>query len=202
MIAAETIKRLHDWGELVGYFLAVPIAIAGLIKWLYEIAANRKQRADELRWKQAQSAKELLDDIHNHELSKQAVHMMDWEDESAEYWIGDGEEKQKTAITYKEVLDALGKNAKNQRCGKKEAFIRDCFDWFFYRVDRIEHYIRRGLIQFEDVRDVFKVYARQVNARRDVFDGFLRFHEYELAHKFFRRYHAAVSDGDGSPPSK
>jgi hypothetical protein len=80
---------LKDYGQLLGYFVAVPVAEVGLFKAIYEIGANRKQRADELRWKQANAARELLDDIHNHELAKQAIHMLDWCDGGFEYKIND-----------------------------------------------------------------------------------------------------------------
>ena len=177
-------KALQDWGQLLGYFVAVPVGLDGLFQAIYEIGANRKQRADELRWKQAQAAKELLDDIHNHDLAKQAIHMLDWVDGSAEYKIRDG---LNVVINYPDVLSALAMN-QGEPCNESQQYIRDGFDWFFYRIDRIEHYIRRGLIQFEDVRDVFKVYAREVGYHEDVFEDFLKFHEYTLAQQFFARY--------------
>lgn len=84
-------------------------------------------------------------------------------------------------------MKALGLN-QGEPCDDSSRYIRDCFDWLFYRIDRIEHYIRRGLIEFEDVRGVFKVYARQVESREDVFNSFLRFHEYSMAREFFARF--------------
>lgn len=184
MISPEAMKTLKDWGQLLGYFIAVPAAVFGFAKAIYEISASRKQRAEELRWKQAQAARELLDDIHQHEFAKQAIHMMDWVDGSAEYKIRDN---LNVVIDYPAVLKALDLN-QGEACDDSSRYIRDCFDWLFYRIDRIEHYIRRGLIQFEDVRDVFKVYARQVESREDVFNSFLRFHEYSMAREFFARF--------------
>jgi hypothetical protein len=185
MISSQTMTTLKDWGQLLGYFVAIPVAIFGFAKAIYEISAGRRQRAEELRWKQAQAAKELLDDIHRHELASQAIHMMDWVDGSAEYNI---REHLNVVINYPTVLKALALN-QGEPCDEESAYIRDCFDWLFYRVDRIEHYIRRGLIQFGDVQDVFKPYAREVGGyHQDVFGEFLRFHEYNLARDFFARY--------------
>jgi len=90
-------------------------------------------------------------------------------------------------ISDTDVLRALTLNRGDQ-CAEWQAYIRDCFDWFFYRIDRIEHYIRRGLIQFEDVKDVFNVYARQIASHEQVFNDFLQLHEYNLARQFFARY--------------
>jgi hypothetical protein len=184
MISPQAISTLKDWGQLLGYFVAVPAAIVGFSKAIYEISANRKQRADELRWKQAQASKELLDDIHHDKLASQAIHMMDWIDGSAEYKI---REDLKVFINYQIVLNALALN-EGEHCNERDAYIRDCFDWLFYRVDRIEHYIRRGLIQFGDVQDVFKVYAREIDHHKSVFRSFLQFHEYHLARDFFARF--------------
>jgi hypothetical protein len=192
MISPQTITTLKDWGQLLGYFVAVPVAILGFAKAIYEISASREQRAEELRWKQAQAAKELLDDIHLHELASQAIHMMDWVDGSAEYKV---REDLSVVIDYSAVLNALALN-QGQPCDERCAYIRDCFDWLFYRVDRIEHYIRRGLIEFEDVRDIFKVYAREVAFHEDIFEDFLRFHEYSLAREFFARFRRLAQASD------
>ena len=93
----------------------------------------------------------------------------------------------KIVINYSDVLTTVSIN-QGKPCDEKPAYIRDCFDWLFYRIDRLEHYIRRCLIQFEDVRDVFKVYAREVESHEDVFNDFLRFHEYNMAREFFSRF--------------
>jgi len=184
MISPQHMTSLKDWGQLLGFFVAVPAAIVGFAKAIYEISASRKQRAEELRWKQAQAAKDLLDDIHHDKLASQAIHMMDWVDGSADYKIRDN---LSVIISYPVVLSALALN-QGEICNERDAYIRDCFDWLFYRVDRLEHYIRRGLIQFEDVQMVFKVYAREVGYHEDVFRSFFQFHEYDLAREFFARY--------------
>jgi hypothetical protein len=181
LISGEVMTFIKEWGKLV----ALVAAVVGLFKAIYEIQESRKQRAEELRWKRANAARELLDDIHHHELSASAVHMMDWCDGEADYQIVAGGARE--TISYSEVLEALKKNGKEAR-KPKEIYIRDCFDWFFYRIDRIEHYIRRGLIDFEDVKAVFRVYAQVTAKHRPVYDNFLAFHEYELAREFFRRY--------------
>lgn len=173
---------LKDWSQILSYLAAVVVASVGVPKAIVEVRANRKQRADELRWKQASAAKELLDDIHKDDFARQAVHMLDWCEGAAAYEVP---ALGKVRIAYAEVLRALAEDE-----GENSAYIRDCFDWFFYRVDRIEHYIRRGLISFEDVKDVFVVYARQIHLHARIYADFLRFHEYQLATAFFARYSA------------
>ena len=183
MIEPELVRSLKDWAQLLGLLIGVPVAAVGLFKALYEIRANREQRAAELLWKRVNTAKELLDDIHHHELAKSAVHMLDWRESQADYGLTSN---QIETISYSDVLSALGKQL--AECHAKDIYIRDCFDWFFYRVDRIEHYIRRKLIEFEDVESVFKVYAQHIARDAQIYHGFLDFHGYDLARQFFMRY--------------
>jgi hypothetical protein len=185
MISPQTVNDLKDWGQLLGYFVAVPVALLGIGKAIYEIQQGRKQRADELRWKRANVAKELLDDMHNDRLTKSAIHMLDWCDGQDDYEIQG--EKPPITISYSDVLAALTDNPPKQPIFWV-VYIRDCFDWFFYRVGRLEHYIRRGLIDFDDVRDVFKVYACEITKNSQIYDSFLAFHQYDLAREFFLRF--------------
>jgi hypothetical protein len=180
LISPQAMSNFKDWAEIVG----LAAGILGLFKVIFEIRESRQQRAEELRWKRANAAKELLDDIHNHDLAKNAVHMLDWCDGQADYELTPGK---KTVISYRDVLAALAKNGAEAH-DPKDVYIRDCFDWFFYRIDRIEHYINRGLIDFADVQPIFKIYAREFSKHLKIYDAFLAFHEYELARQFFLRF--------------
>ena len=181
----QTMTALKDWAQIVTTLVGIAAFLFTAFKAIVEVKANRGQRSEELQWKQAQAAKGLLDDIHHDEFARQAVHMMDWPDgEPQRYKLSDGSTAD---IGYSDVLAALRLN-KGEACDDRSRYIRDCFDWFFYRVDQIEHYIRRKLIQFDDVNVVFVSYARQVANHPEVFGGFLEFHEYDLARAFFARY--------------
>ena len=178
------INSIRDALQTVGLFVGLVVAVVGLRKALYEVRASRQQRVDELLWKRINTAKELLEDIHKHDLSKNAVRMLDLCGCRAEYEIGP---KSPVTISYPEVLAALQAN-QAQDLSAKEIYIRECFDWFFFRVDRIEHYIRRTLIDFDDVQAVFKIYAREFAKQQQVYDEFLDSRGYELAKDFFKRY--------------
>jgi hypothetical protein len=185
LISPQPLCEWKDWIQPLTFLGGFIVGAFGLFKAVSEMRESREQRAEELRWKRANAAKELLDDIHNHDLAKIAVHMMDWFERQAEYVLPSGKRE---TITYAEVLVALAKNHE-EPVQPQEVYIRDCFDWFFYRLDRIEHYIRRGLIDFEDVKAVFHVYARDIAKNKDTYDAFLVFHEYDLARAFLKRYH-------------
>jgi len=182
MLPPQDLARIKEWAQILGLFAV----IFGLLKAAYEIQQSRKQRETELLWKKINTAKELLNDIHTHDLAKQAVHMLDWCDGHANY---DVKPSSREVISYADVISVLRKNHVAPE-NDKEVFIRDCFDWFFYRVDRIEHYIRRKLIDFTDVESVFRSYAKLMAKDRETYEGFLVFHEYDLAKQFFERYKA------------
>jgi hypothetical protein len=180
MFTPQEIEGIKEWSKFIGLVAAV----ASLVTGAYQLWLGRKQRATELLWKQINTAKELLSDIHTHDLAKGAVHMLDWCHGSGEYEICPG---QRVTISYDQVLAALKKSGESSP-SKADEYIRDCFDWFFYRVDRIQHYINRELIDFQDVESVFRPYAKLIAHEHDTFYAFLDFHEYSLAKEFLENY--------------
>src|SRR5260370_38271371 len=175
-----------DLIELLVKIVAIGGGLGAVYKFIYEIRENREQPLGELKRKRANGAKELVDDIHKDEHAVRAVHMLDWctEKEGQEYEIAPG---QKVIITYDQVLQALGKN-KGESKDQKDGYIRDSFDWFFFRIDRIEHYIRRGFTAFEDVQVVFAVYTEEIGKHKPIYEDFFEFHKYRLAKYFFARF--------------
>jgi hypothetical protein len=165
----------------------VAVSVGGLIaafKAIYEVQQNRVQRAKELRWRRANVAKEILDEMFSHHLAQNAGLMLDWSERHREYEI---KEENNQAISYNEVVSALGK-ARKIELNDKEVFIRDCFDYFFYFIDRIEHYIRIKLISFEDVDAPLRRYAKKIKIERELYESFMRSHGYDLAVQFIERF--------------
>jgi len=179
----ETAKAgaLQFWATVIG---VVGVSVAAL-KALADLREN-------LRWKRANAAREFLTEIHQHERASTAVMMMDWHESEHEYKISQTLTKE---ISYQDVLAALAKDQK--KCTGKQnevdRFIRDCFDWFFYYVGRIEHAISIKLIKFEDVAPVFRPYAKIIGSNPEMYRSFMDSHDYDLARKFWDRYE--------SPPS-
>jgi uncharacterized protein YxeA len=155
-------------------------------KEIDESIRNREQREEELRWKQAKTAKEIIDNIHYHEWAKNAVTMLDWSKGEHDYEIRKGSVE---VISYEnDVIPALGKA--QRECEEKDRYIVNCFDWFLSFIDHIEHCIRTRLIDFEDVKDVFKPYAEKIKTHRIEYDRFMTTHYYLLALDFWKRYDA------------
>jgi hypothetical protein len=179
MIQQGTADGFKEWLQLGLLLLGIVGGLLAAIKGLVDLREN-------LRWKRANAAKEFLTEIHDHHLASQAVTMLDYHDSKHDYEIKD---HGKESISYETVLLSLNKEQKED-LDEVETFIRDCFDWFFYYIDRIEHYICIKLIKFEDIGPVFKPYVKLIERETDkaIYVNFINGHEYELAVKFWGRY--------------
>lgn len=170
-------------------FLALVVTVTGgliaAFKTIYEMKQSREQRTRELRWRQANIAKELLDEIFSHHCSERAALMLDWYESKRLYEM---KPEQYEWISYDEAIAALQKD-QLEVLEEKDFHIRECFDFFLYFIDRIEHYIEIGLISFEDIEAPLRPYAKKMSYHKQIFDDFmLRQHEYELARKLLDRY--------------
>jgi hypothetical protein len=168
--------------------LQLALVFVGVVGGL--IAAGRAvlDFRENLLWKRANAAREFLTEIHQHARASAAVMMMDWYESEHEYKLKP-EDDEPVEISYDDVLAALKKEQKDCRgsTSERDRFIRDCFDWFFYFVGRIERYIEIKLIKFEDVEPVFRPYARVINGDAS-YAKFMDLHEYDSALQFWKRY--------------
>jgi hypothetical protein len=177
---------LKDIFEIASWTAAVVGGLVAAFVAIRQMKSNTEQRKSELRWRQANAAKEIIDDMHCNSLAKNAVTMLDWSEGKHGCEFKEGKIIE---ISYlKDVIPALQKT--QQDCSETDQDIAYCFDWFFYFIDRIEHYIRTSLIEFEDVKDVFKPYNQKIKKHKQVFEDFMSAHSYELASNFWKRYDA------------
>ena len=176
-------QLFKDWIQAASL---VVISIGGLIaafRAVYEMQQNREQRAEELRWRRANVAKGILDELFSNPQSQYATLILDWSERQREYEIKKGYNQ---AISYDEVVAAVGK-MQEADLSDKEVFIRDCFDCFFYLIDRIEHSIQIKLISSEDVDAPLRRYAKKIGTQQETYDNFMKLHGYSLAIQFFKR---------------
>lgn len=168
----------RDWLQLAVVIIGVGGGLIAAVKALFDFREN-------LLWKRANAAREFVTEIHQHPRASTAVLMMDWAGSTHEYEIKKGATE---PISYTEILAAL--NKKQADCiDENERFIRDCFDWFFYFVGRIERYMEIKLMKFEDVEPIFRPYARIITGEHaHIYQKFMRLHEYGLALRFWERY--------------
>jgi hypothetical protein len=183
-------KMNESFKNLIQVISWVVLSVGGLIaafKAIYEMQQNREQRGEELRWRRANVAKGILDELFSNPHSQFATLILDWSERQREYEVKKGSNQ---VISYNEVVAALGK-AQQADLNDKEVFIRDCFDCFFYLIDRIDHSIRIKLISFEDVDAPLRRYAKKIEIQKETYENFMKSQGYSLAIQFFKRFERA-----------
>lgn len=134
----------------------------------------------ELRWKQAEAAKKLLDEMLTDPDAGNAMRMLDWADTKFEVEPG-----LRVVIEVEDYVKAL--RISDFDFDDKELYIRDSFDSLFYYMAMIEHYIQSDLVRLEDVLFPLDYYVRIMNENRPVFDAFLNHYKLERAMQFMER---------------
>jgi hypothetical protein len=165
--------QTKDWIQVISWIGAlIGIAIA-VLKYVSEQKQNRRQqelqldqRKLELRWKQAEAAKKMLDEMLTDQGAQAAMTMLDWDD--LEFEIKPGV---KANIWEKDYVSAL--RTKDLDFSDKEAYIRSCFDNLFYYMAMMDHYINSGLVLLEDVVFPLDYYLAIMNRNRNAFHAFL-----------------------------
>jgi hypothetical protein len=150
-------------------------------KEIEEGKRNREQREEELRWRKASLARDMLNEMWDDSYANNAMLMLDWS--NREYNIG---KDQVERIARAEMWEALRTHPTNFNA--KEKYVRDCFDHFFGFMQILEHYISIGLIMFDDVKYPFGYFAGKLNWKRDVVEAFLTKYEYDKAKEFLQRF--------------
>lgn len=176
--ALDTIKTII---EMLALLIASVGGIVAAFKAISEMQENRKQRSEELRWKQSSLARDVLNELWDEPLCMDAMHMLDWDERS--YTIN-GTQK---IIKARDVRDAL-RSSSPSHDEEVHMYVRDCFDCFFGTMQAIEHYIAINLIHFEDVAYPFSSYAVTLKQEPEVFEKFLTEYQYTKAIVFLRRF--------------
>ncbi|MDT5121079.1 MAG: hypothetical protein QOC96_561 [Acidobacteriota bacterium] len=187
MIVQPIDPNWKDWIQTLSWVGAVIGLILALLKYVSEQKQNREQRVRELeqsqielRWKQAEAAKKLLDEMLSDSDASAAMKMLDWND--VEFEVKPGLHLKIGEQDYVKALRVSDFNF-----GDKEQYIRDCFDSLFYYMAMIEHYIYSDLVRLEDVAFPLDYFLRIINRNRVVFDTFLEYYKLNRATRFMKR---------------
>lgn len=172
----KDIIQILSWGAaIIGGLIAAFKAIA-------ELKENRELRARELRWKQAELAKELLDDLFTNKCAKDALQMIDFNKFSFEIQEGKGMEE----ITRQQVLESM--DPKKTQLNTTEIFIRDRFDTLYYYIDRLERSLKSDLVKFEDIQPTLDYYVKKMSFERPAYEQYLITFGVPLTLSFLNRF--------------
>jgi hypothetical protein len=171
----EKTDRLESYVKFVGLVGGLIAAFAGI----YQLWQGNVQNGRELRWKQAELAREMVNKMLGDEGWK-AMEMMDWEDEGREYEINGQKEK----INVDAVYAALEKNESTD----KDRHIIDRLDRTFFLVSQLESAVRSDLVRIEDVKFPLSWYAaKRMCRRKQLFEDYMKENSAPETLQFFQR---------------
>lgn len=178
--------------EITAQIVAIIGGLIAAYKIITEIQQSRIQRLRDLRWKQANSAHEMLKDMLTSQLVTDATIMLDWSGRTFNITPD-----QKTTITFQDVQ--VGLRTDNLVFSEKEVYIRDCADAFLFHVELIEQAIRNDLIEFRDIKFPMTYYvnALRKNNLYNAYLAFIKEYEYKNAEKFLNRFNAKLKTSRG-----
>jgi hypothetical protein len=174
--------ELKDWLQAIAWLAAGVGVVLAVFKFRSELQLTREQRERDLRWKQAEAAKELNDEMLDDPEARTALEMLD--DDGREFDLPLS--KQSLRITHKDLQHAL--NPENDDSDKKLADIRDCFDSLFYYFALLEHHINSTLVLHEDVAFPLDYYVRLLAAFRPEVEAYLDHFKLLQPKAFLYRY--------------
>ena len=167
--------RLESFVKFVGIMGGLIAAFVGV----YQLWQGNVQSGRELRWKQAELAREMVNKMMADEGWK-AMEMMDWEDEGRLYEINGRKEK----VNVNAVYAALEKNESDD----KDRHIIDRLDRAFFLVSQLEAAVRSDLVRIEDVRFPLSWYAaKRMCPRKQLFEDYMRENAAPETLQFFQR---------------
>lgn len=183
----EQLIDLPQWAQwLVTYKEAlrplswVVASFGGVFAALMAVRQLRETRL----WKKTELAKNVLDEIWKNDECTVAMALVDWTNRPFVLPSDD----RRVRIKREEVLRALRTDEKDLAFTAKEVFIRDCFDSLLDALQRLEHYIEIGLIEFEDVQFPLEYTVAELSGMRSVIDRYIKDYGFRYADRFLNRY--------------
>ncbi|WP_428925127.1 hypothetical protein [Marinibacterium sp. SX1] len=157
----ETLNLISAFAALAG----VAFGAFAAVRALQDLRRAREQSDRDYRWRQAQAAKQLSDELLAAEPARFALTMLDWERREYTY---NGKEyggfsdadvalALRTQLVHPQELDS-----KTLVFDENEVFIRDAFDEFLGFLERFEHFISVDLTTLQDLRHPVDYYIAKM----------------------------------------
>lgn len=149
--------QILAWKAAVGGALIA--ALAALVKGFWALWQQKR----ELRWKQAELARELMDKWFSWEGSNNALQMID--EGPGDYTIkGYGTHRVDPSVDIPRALavSGSGENWQSVSGSEVDKLVRKSFDVLLYSFERMEHSIRIGVVKRTDVAVPAEYYVKQL----------------------------------------
>ena len=168
-----------DWidvgSQIVG---ALGVLIAAV-----SLAISAETRTDDLRWRQAEAARDALADIHRSPAASRALELLDCHIDGHPLQLvrPNGEV---LLVDLKAACDAAMNRAPDPWLHDE---VSRWLDWFLYYMDRSGFMLSKGFFSFEDLRGPFLPYAQPLLDHRPCVERIATAHNYEHALQLLER---------------
>lgn len=171
-----------DLFEVAAWTVAGVGGIVAAFRAIREMKATRKNAEEELRWRKAQMAITLLDQIYKDEYARDALIMLDWQGRPFRI---DPASDQGEPITHEDIIRAL--LVDDLSYDPKPLFIRTRMDRLFEGFERIGHALRINLILPDDVKYALDFYVERLARHKPQVEHFMRTQGFDAALELFDR---------------
>jgi len=179
--------RVRDVVEIGAWIAAILLGLGVAMLLRRDLAASRRLRAEDLRWRRASAARDVLARIDADRACHDALAMLEWPGCRFEVTIGNRQE-----IRLDDVAQALSVASRDRPYSDKELYIRECFGALGDALDLVEHDLRTGLIEFRDVEFPMARTIATLRKHWPAIFGFLQRSGYDLALALVERFPKAA----------
>jgi hypothetical protein len=146
----EVLRWLQGISALAASFGGLVVAFMALYQW-----------RQTTRWRQGEEGRKLVDDLFLSDKHGGTDALLMTELPEGKKWTFEDKSNSKIKtheVNRKDVIEALDGSADTD----KTAFIRGCFDDLFYYLERIDLFLEKGFITYEDVCSPLAFYEEQM----------------------------------------
>ena len=172
--------NLTDWAQVLAYIAGGLAAVVGVFVGLREYAHSTKQRAEDLRWKRAKAAQDLIKEMWDDQAAAAGMRILEWPGSDIG-WEGSVAE----GVTRSDMRAALGPK---EQYTPRDTLICDAIDSLLWHFAAMEHHITTELVVFEHLRFPAEYYIRELSADYDVVGEYLERHGLSGAKAFLNRF--------------
>lgn len=179
--------RVRDVVEIGVWVVAILLGLGIAILVRRDLASSRRLRAEDLRWRRASAARDVLARIDADRACRDALAMLEWAGSRFEVSPGNRPE-----IRLDDVAQALSVADRERPFTDKDLYIRECFGALGDALELVEHDLRTGLIEFRDVEFPMAHTVALLRKHWAAIFGFLERSGYDLALVLVERFPKAA----------
>ncbi len=173
-------NSIEPW-QILSWKVAVFIGLLSAMLALINVFIGLYQRSKDMRWKQAELARKLFDEIFDFQPSYNALIMID--ELSENFQLNDEES---ISVSFADIDNALTTPIINH--SPKAKYIRRCFDALFYHMERVEQSVKINVVRFEDVQKPAEYYIERLALHKYYIEGYINFTKYSGVKSFLERF--------------